>query len=222
MKAISKWVLMLLPLLFAAGASAEAATEEATYKLLANEQPTASADKVEVVELFWYGCPHCHKLEPELQDWLAKKPDDVEFIRIPAILGPRWELFAKAFYTSDLLDVTDKIHPALFAAIHEDRKKIDTVDKVKAFFVDHGVSAEDFDKTFKSFAVAIKLNNARMMTRRYGISGVPTIIINGKYSTGPSMTGGNKQVIKVIDQLIAQERKQLAVPSAPAAVSASE
>ena len=220
MKNIVNWLLvMLLPLFAATTVLAKDYQEGTEYHKLVSPQPTGNKDKIEVVELFWYGCPHCYHLEPFLADWQAKKPDDVEFIRLPAILGRNWDLLAKAWYTADLLGVTDKTHLALFKAIHEKKQKIDSEEKLREIFVDQGVSAEDFNNTFKSFAVAIKLNNARLMTRRYAITGVPTIIINGKYSTSASLAGGNPDVIKVMDHLIDQER-MLAAKETESAVTA--
>ncbi len=168
------------------------------------------------------GCPHCYQLEPYLKDWVAGKPDDVNFIRMPAILGPGWELLSKAWFTAELLGVTEQVHTALFEEIHKRRQRINTEEKLREFFVKHGVSAEDFDKTFRSFAVAIKVNNARLMTRRYAITGVPTLIINGKYSTSASIAGGNPELIKVMDYLVEQERKQATAPAESAVTAASQ
>ena len=223
MKQIKRWLLALLfPLLAVSQVLAEGYVEGTSYLKLAKPQPTASADRIEVVELFWYGCSHCFKLEPYLQDWLATKPDDVEFIRLPAILGPSWELLARAYFTADILGVTNKTHATLFDVIHEKKNKLNSDDKLRAFFIDHGVSAEEFDKTFNSFAVAIKLNNARLMTRRYVITGVPTLIVNGKYSTSASLAGGNPAIIKVVDYLVARERKQAAETAESAVTTASQ
>jgi len=224
MKTASRWLMILLIPLFALTAgAAENYVEGNEYTKLDSAQPTSSGDKIEVVELFWYGCPHCYHLEPFIEKWLKNKPDDVEFVRLPAILGPGWELLAKAYFTADLLGVLDKTHSALFDAIHEQRIKFKDDAALRAFFMQQGVPAKDFDRIFNSFAVAVKLNNARMMTRRYAITGVPTLIVNGKYSTGPGMTQssdpkkpiGNEQVMDVVDYLVAQERKLAAAPAAP-------
>jgi thiol:disulfide interchange protein DsbA len=198
---------LMLPMLVSMTACAEAYTQGQDYVELSNPQPTSSGDKIEVVELFWYGCPHCYHLDPFLEDWAASKPDDVEFVRMPAILGKRWGLLAKGYYTAELLGVVDKIHPALFEAIHEDKKKIDDEAALQDFFVAQGVSAEDFKNTFNSFAVNVKANNARQMTRRYAITGVPAIIVNGKYRTSPGMARSNEGVIKVMNYLIEKERR---------------
>ncbi len=215
MKCLKRGVLVLfLPFFMVATACAEPYKEGEQYKALAQPQATASADKIEVVELFWYGCPHCYRLEPVIGNWLKNKPDDVEFVRMPAIIGPPWELLAKAYYTAEFLGVMDTVHYALFDAIHKDKKKVVDEAAVQAIFEAQGVSAEDFKNTFNSFAVAVKVNNAKMMTKRYAISGVPTIIINGKYNTSGSLAGSNENIIKVVDYLVEQERQAATAASA--------
>jgi thiol:disulfide interchange protein DsbA len=211
MKTVTKWLMVLvLPFLMASAACAQDYTDGKEYLTLKTPQPTSTGDNIEVLELFWYGCPHCYRLDPLLESWLKTKPADVEFIRMPAILGPNWELYGKAYYTAELLGVLDKFHPALFEALHKDRKKIRDAAGLKALFMAQGVSAEDFDNTFNSFAVSVKTNNAKQMTKRYALTGVPTVIIDGKYSTSASQAGSNQNIIKVMDYLIAQERTALA------------
>jgi len=216
MKMIVKWLLTgLVPLLLATGCLAETFTAGKEYIVLSSPQPTNDAAKIEVVELFWYGCPHCYRLEPFVAQWKDKQPEDVEFIQMPAVLGKGWELLAKAYYTAELLNVSDKTHTALFEVLHVDKKKIRDEASVQKIFAGQGVSAEDFKNTFNSFAVSVKLNNAKLMTRRYALTGVPTIIVNGKYSTGASLAGSNENIFKVVDYLVSQERSQLATPAAP-------
>ena len=224
MKHVIKWLLvLLLPLNAVNSSAAEDYMEGAEYLTLANPQPTASSDHIEVVELFWYGCPHCYYLEPYLNKWSAGLADDVKFIRLPAILGPGWELLSKAWFTAELLGVTETIHGPLFEEIHVRKNRINDVDSLRKFFAQHGVKPEDFDKAFSSFAVAVKVNNARLMTRRYAITGVPTIIVNGKYSTSATLAGGNPDLIKVIDYLVDQERQlATATPAAPSGLTISQ
>ena len=183
-----------------------AAEDGVKYQTIANPQPTADAGTIEVLELFWYGCPHCYQMEPEIEAWLKTKPEDVSFVRMPAVLGPTWELGARAFYTAELLDVTDKIHAPLFERLHKDKKPLRSADDIKAFFVERGVSAEEFDKTFNSFAVITKTNRAKQARDMYGITGVPTLVVNGKYRTTAKLAGGNKQMLEVVDALVEQER----------------
>jgi thiol:disulfide interchange protein DsbA len=196
-------LLLTVPLVFAAGGFQEGKH----YQLLATPQPTASDDKIEVLELFWYGCPHCYQLEPELKDWLKQKPDDVAFVRIPAVLGPTWELHARAYYTAELLGVEDKIHTPLFERLHKQRKPVRNAAELREFFKAQGVSEADFDKTFKSFAVITKTNRAKQAREMYGLTGVPTLVINGKYRTTAKLAGGNKQMLQVTDFLVTKERE---------------
>jgi protein dithiol oxidoreductase (disulfide-forming) len=204
---ISMLGLMLgLGLVAVSPARAESLAEGIDYVTLAAPQATSDADKIEVVELFWYGCPHCHQFEPMLHKWTEALPDDVVFVRMPAVLTPRWELHARAYYAAEMLGVLDKTHEALFAAIHDKKQKFETEDAMAGFFTAQGVDEKKFRDAMKSFGVASKLNRARQMTQRYGINGVPVLIINGKYRTSASEAGSLGNMLKVTDQLIVQER----------------
>ena len=177
------------------------------YMPITPPQPTSSKDKVEVVELFWYGCPHCYRLEPYVKRWLKKKPKNVKFVRMPGVLNPQWEIHARAYYAAEVLGVVEKIHAPMFEAIHEKKNRINNEAAIMALFKQHGVSENDFKKAFKSFAVETKLRRAKDMGRRYGARFVPAIIVNGKYLTGAQSAGGNSKVFKVVDQLVKQESK---------------
>ena len=209
MKSFIATVALMLSVGFlsAAPAGAENLAEGIDYVRLAAPQPTSDASKIEVVELFWYGCPHCYHLEPLLNKWTATLPDDVVFVRVPAILGPRWDVLARAYYTAEMLGVLDKIHEPLFKAIHERKQKFENEDALAEFFAAQGVDEKQFRETFKSFGVASKVNRARQMTQRYGISGVPALVIDGKYRTSASEAGSHEDMLKVSDGLIAEERK---------------
>lgn len=207
---VNRLLLAVTALVLAAPAIAADFTAGKEYLQLETPQPTTTGDKIEVVELFFYGCPHCYRLEPYLETWHDNLPDDVEFVRLPAILGRGWELLAKAYFTADLMGVQDKVHRQLFDSIHKDRRKYTNDQQLRAFFVAQGIDGGEFDKMFNSFAVNVKLNNARLMTRRYKINGVPTLIVNGKYSSSASMAGGNERLLEVVNHLVDRERKQAA------------
>ena len=179
------------------------------YQLVTPPVRTASEGKVEVVELFWYGCPHCHSLEPKLKAWKKKLGKNVEFVRIPAVFPnrPAWELHARAYYTADLLGILDKIHTPLFDAIHKDRKKLMNQAALAKFFGKYGVDKATFDDTMYSFGVQMKVNRAKDLTRRYRIDGVPTLIIDGRYRTHASLTNGQAGMLKVTDYLIEKASK---------------
>lgn len=164
--------------------------------------------KTEVVEMFWYGCPHCFDFEPNLQKWLARKPKGVNFVRIPAVFNPTWSLHARAYYTAEVLGVLDKTHEALFDAMHLKKQKMATADELADFFAKYGVKKDTFLATFNSFTVDAKVRRAIDLTKRYGIEGVPSMIVNGKYRTSGTLAGGKEGMLQVVDHLIKQEAKK--------------
>ena len=178
------------------------------YLPITPAQPTSTKDKVEVVEMFWYGCPHCYRLEPFVKRWLKKMPKNAKFVRMPGVLNPGWELLARAYYTAEILGVVDKVHTPIFETIHEKRQRLDSEDAIMTLFKQFGVSETDFKRAFRSFAVETKIRRARDMGRRYQANGVPAIIVNGKYRVNATSAGGNAKVFKVVDQLIKQESKK--------------
>ncbi|MDE1463590.1 thiol:disulfide interchange protein DsbA/DsbL [Spartinivicinus poritis] len=177
------------------------------YVKLPEPVPTVDPAKIEVAELFWYGCPHCYKLEPLVKPWSAKLPDDVEFVKIPATFGGLWNKHAQLFYTIEALKLDDKAHDAVFAAFHTNNNKLDTPEKMAKLLAKLGVEEEKFMKQYKSFGVANQLRLASSKGRGYRATGVPAIIINGKYRTGAAMAGGEKQMLEVAEYLVEQERK---------------
>jgi thiol:disulfide interchange protein DsbA len=200
--------LAFLPLIASAADGAKGEfVEGIEYERVVPAQPVEEPGKVEVLELFWYGCPHCYHLEPMLEKWRATLPKDVVFRRMPAIFSnPRWELHARAFYTAEALGVLDEIHVPLFEALHKEQRKLANEDELAAFFAQHGVKEEDFKRTFNSFYVTTKVNNAKLMTQRYGIDGVPAMIVDGKYRTDGPAAGSQEGMLRVVDFLIAKER----------------
>lgn len=175
------------------------------YEVLATPQPTQNPDKVEVIEFFWYGCPHCYHLEPDLNKWLKTKPDNVEFIRQPAIFSSLWEKHAKAYFTAEALGVVDKVHADFFDAIQNKKQKLETEEQLLKFFSEHGISETDFRNAYNSFPVDYKVRQAKTMAARYGVNGVPAIIINGKYRTSGPLAKTQQNMIDVMNRLIAKE-----------------
>ncbi|OGT21176.1 MAG: disulfide bond formation protein DsbA [Gammaproteobacteria bacterium RBG_16_57_12] len=200
-------VIMLLATLLTGPLFAADFEEGTDYETLSTAQPTSTDNRIEVVELFWYGCPHCNQLEPLIEPWVKKLSGDVQFVRIPAILRPEWELLARAYYAAEVLGVVEKTHRALFSTIHDEKRFLSNETQVRDFFVKQGVSEQDFTRAFQSFAVNSKVKRARDLTKRYGSNGVPDLIINGKYRTNGSLARGNANMLKVADYLIEQERK---------------
>ena len=175
------------------------------YEKVNPPQPTEDPKRVEVLELFWYGCPYCYQFEPHLNAWLKKMPANVVFKRMPTIFRKSWEIHARAFYTAQMLGVDGKTHSALFHAMHKDRQRMNTENALRKFCGKHGVSEKDFNDTFRSFAVDAKVRRARVMGQRYGIRGVPSVVVNGKYRVNGTSAGGNHNIMKVVDFLIKKE-----------------
>jgi len=182
---------------------------ENLYEEVPSPQRFDEKNKLEVLEIFWYGCPHCYYLEPALNEWLKTKPNDVTFVKMPAVLDlkHKWTETAKIFYVAEALNVFDKIHIALFQAIHEKKRNLSTEQEFAQFFNEvAGVSKEDFTKAFNSFAVDMKIRNALRLTQAYGISSVPVLIVNGKYRIDSGQTEGMKNLFKAIDELLNEAR----------------
>jgi protein dithiol oxidoreductase (disulfide-forming) len=177
-----------------------------SYLRLTPTQPTSSSpDQVEVAEFFWYGCPHCFNFDPYLRKWLMTKPDYVNFVRIPAVWNPLVRMHARMFYTAQQLGKGDEMHEAFFNEIHVNGNMLDSEEKIAAFFGKFGVSQVDFKQAWDSFDVNAKLQRANELARRYDISSVPSIVINGKYTSDGSMAGSYDRLIELINQLAAAE-----------------
>lgn len=202
-KFIQLWLLALL----IAVVTPAGAQKANNYKSLSQPQVTEDPDKVEVVEIFWYGCPHCHDFEPYLSEWLQNKPEIVDFKRMPAVFRQNWLPHAKAFYAAEELGVLDKIHEPLFAAIHEQQQPLETEDTLRTFFVDQGVDGDEFTRAFNSGAVEGKVKRSLGMLKRYEVTGVPAVVINGKYITTGPMAGSYEAMIETMNQLIELERQ---------------
>jgi thiol:disulfide interchange protein DsbA len=177
------------------------------YLRLSPTQPTSSnPDRVEVAEVFWYGCPHCYELDPLLERWRESAPDYVNFIRVPAVWNPTLLMHARAFYTAEALDKGAEMHSEFFREIHERRNQLDSEVKLQEFFGRFGVDAAAFKTAFDSFAVQAKLQRADELNRRYRIASVPTMIVNGKYTTDGPMAGSYEELLVLVDELASAER----------------
>ncbi len=181
--------------------------EGSNYSRLVPAQPTSvPPGKVEVVEVFWYGCGHCFALDPAIESWRGKgKPGYVEFVRVPAMWNDTTRMHARLYYTAELLGKLEALHTPIFREINVGGNQLNTVDKITAFFREHGVGSDEFQKAFSSFSVESKLQRADFLNRRYRIESVPTVIVNGKYKTDVGMAGGEPQLFSLIGELAASE-----------------
>ena len=169
---------------------------------LEGEQPL----KVEVVEVFSYMCIHCYSFDPLLKLWEQNKAEQAVFNRLPAVFSADWELMARAFYTAEILDVSEQMHEPLFEAIHKQPKNLRDEDIMAALFLEHAeIPAAEFTESFNSFFVRSRVMQARAKGRAYGITGVPVMIVNGKYRVGGRMAGSNEAMLDVVDFLVRRE-----------------
>ncbi|MBH97607.1 MAG: disulfide bond formation protein DsbA [Rhodospirillaceae bacterium] len=176
------------------------------YDRLTPTQPTSSSpDQIEVAEIFWYGCPHCYTFDPYLESWKSDLPANVNFVRIPAVWNPLIQLHARAYYAAEALGKAEEMHAPFFREIHINGNYLDTEGALQTFFSQFDVSPEDFANAFNSFAVHTKLQRADELSRRYRISAVPTVIVNGKYTANATSAGNYETLIEVIEELVASE-----------------
>ena len=176
-------------------------------------QPTDSGGKIEVLEFFWYGCPHCNNLQPSLQAWLKRKPADVELKHIPAVFQDSWVPLTRAYYTIEAMGLVDKLHQEMFATLHRQRVQLRDANAIFDWAAAKGVDRKKFADTYNSFGVNGRTQRSIELTRKFDIPGTPALVIDGKYLTAPSMTLKADRTVdydrffQVVDGLIAEARK---------------
>lgn len=188
------------------------------YQLLPIPVQTSDPKKIEVVEAFSYGCPHCFSFEAPIEAWRAKQPADVAFKRVPAVFRAEWTILAQAYYAAELLGVTEKVNQPIFDAIHvQGLNPGDPAVLAKVFQDSAGIDGDQFLKVLNSFGVRSKVQQADALGRMYRLPGVPSLIVEGKYLiNGGQLTGNNVDMLQVADFLIAKERAaRAAAPVAP-------
>ncbi len=208
-----KKLLVSLMLIFSMSAVADAPKAGTDFDAVAQPISTDNAGKIEVMEVFWYGCPHCYHMEPVLNAWVKKLPADVYFKRVPGLPRVEWAPMAKAFYALEALGLTEKLHSALFDAVHK-TKTLNPMDEKAAIdwiTAQSGLDHLKVEQAFKSFSMNTNLNRAALIFRNSGATGVPSLIIDGKYITSSTMAGSNEQALKVADYIIDNIRKEKTV-----------
>lgn len=207
---------MLLSLMLWAGLTANTAWADPQmgeqFDQVTQQITTDQPARIEVMELFWYGCPHCYHMEQPLQAWVKKLPADVYFKRMPALPNANWAPMAKTYFAMQELGVLEKLHTQLFDAIHK-AKTLNPADEAAAIdwvTKQGGLDRIKVEKAFKSFAINMQMNKAMQIFRSSGATGVPALIIDGKYITGSSMAGGNEAALQTADFIIQNVRKDKA------------
>jgi thiol:disulfide interchange protein DsbA len=178
------------------------------YAVLLSPQPTTSGDKIEVLEFFWYSCPHCYKLHPQIKIWLKKAPKDVSFKYVPTIFRKNWIPGAKTFYTLEILGKRHKLHDKIYDAIHIEKTDL-TNEKILFNWIEkQGVDRKKFISIYNSFSVVNKSSQSSQISRKYGLQGVPSLVVDGKYIISGKMADTPQKTIKTLDQLINKIRKE--------------
>jgi thiol:disulfide interchange protein DsbA len=180
------------------------------YEAIETPLTTEDSDRVEVTEFFSYACVHCYNFDPVLDAWRSRQPADVAFRRVPAIFYESWKPFAQAYYTAVALGIAEESHMAFFEAVHVEQRQLLKPRDIASFYAQFGVSEADFLKTYNSFGIRSRVQNAMAHSRAYG-TGVPTVIVNGKYRVHGRLDGlqgkGFEDLLAVVDFLVEQERK---------------
>ncbi len=198
-----------LIVLFAAGLAQAQPTAGVEYRELSAAQPTDAAGKIEVIEFFWYGCPHCFNFEPVIDPWVKKLPKDVQFRRVPAIFNAEWEQGARAYYALEAIGEGERLHKPLFDAVHKDTKlKVANEAALTEWLVKQRVDSKKFAAAYRSFSVEGKVKRAAQLTQAYKIEGVPTMAVNGKYVVVTDNIKSFEQMLAVADHLVEQSRKK--------------
>ena len=187
------------------------------YRVMSAPQPVESGKRIEVLEFFWYGCPHCNALQPPLRVWLKQKPADVEFRRVPAVFSDSWIPLTWTYYALEAMGIVDKLHYDVFDAIHEQKVRLSDQKVLFDWAAKQGVDANKFAETYNSFGVKSRGMRSIEMTKAYDIPGTPALIVDGKYLVAPSMilkpdktTVDYERYFQVLDQVIAIARKERA------------
>ncbi len=214
--------LLVFSILFMfAGVAQAAGYEEGKHYKRVDQPKSIDGDGVEVLEFFWYGCPHCYSFEPYISKWNNNKPGNVVFERIPATFQPMWVLHARAYYALQMLGVGEKVHPKFFSEIHNNKNYMKTLDALIAFVQKQGVDRTEFVDAMNSFSVENKVRKAQKLVSAYRLNGVPSVTVNGRYLISASMAGSYDNMIKIMNYLIEKETAKAAADSEKAAVEGS-
>jgi len=202
---MARWLCLLAGLVLSSVAIAEEAVpfqEGEHYHWVAAGQPS---EKLEVAEFFWYGCPHCYAFEPFIQDWQKRKPDDVEFVKVPATFNrPNVLMHASTYYALEMMGAPEQIHLDIMSEMHDRKNQLATQDAMEQFLATKGIDITAFKEAMSSFAVYVKVQQAQQMSQRYGITGVPALVVDGQYRNGKLKSYG--EMISLLDFLVGEVR----------------
>ena len=209
----------LLALTLSAGASAQPVPGK-DYQLINPPQPTNSGKKIEIIEFFYYGCPGCNQLQPRLKVWLKRMPADVEFRREPAVFRDTWMPLTTAYHAFDAMGLVDKLHDEVFNAIHkqhslEEKGLLQDQKPLFDWVAKQGVDRKKFMDVYNSFGVRSRANRSVELTRNYHLEATPSLVVDGRYLTGPGMVGSYERYFQVLDEVVALARQERAKKTKP-------
>lgn len=186
-----------------------ALAQRQAYETLGTKVPTEVPGKVEVIEFFSYGCPHCHDFDPLLNDWAKGLPSDVNFVKVPITFNrPEWAALSKIYYTLEAMGEAKERGAAVFKALHDERRPLFREDVLMEWVREVGLDAKRFQDTYKSFAVNAKVKRADQIAAAYKVRGVPMMAVDGRYTLSASSAGGYDEMLKTVDELIAKARSE--------------
>lgn len=173
------------------------------YVELPGEAEIHSNGQIEVNEFFWFGCPGCFRFESTIQHWVAnEKPEAVRFVPVPATVADRWLFHAKVYYAFELTNTTDELYTKFFDEIHVKNNRIRSEDQLAEWLDSVGANTQEILSALNSFGAVTKVNQADLLARKYQITGVPTLVVGGKYRTSPSMIKSDAESLKVVEFLV--------------------
>ena len=205
---LGRSVMALVVFAMLAGSASAQLVEGKNYVRLSNPQPVETGNKIEVVEFFSYGCPHCAALEPYLDKWLDNLPPDAAFRRVPVMFHPDWAQLAKVYYTLDAMGEAGKLSPEVFKAIHQQNVNLSDKNKFFDWAASKGLDRKKVEEVFSSFAIDGKVKRALQLAQEYHIEGVPTVIVDGKFMTSSDRVGTHANLPPAITELVAKARSE--------------
>ena len=198
----SAFALVALVMMSYQGETFAQVVDSSKYKPVREEMTITTGSKVEVAELFWFGCGHCFALEPAIKEWKKNIPANAEFKKVPAIFSARWEFHGQAFYTMQSLGAPEEAYDEFFSTIHIKRAPLNNMGQLVSFLAKFNFTEEQVNSAFNSFDVNNKMRAAKKITRQSGATGVPAIVVDGKYLTSQQLAGGTGELFQVVNQLI--------------------
>ena len=196
----------LTALMITGFAQAEPFREGQHYRTLDSQVDVEDPDRIEVREFFFYGCPHCHNVQPVINQWEQNKGDDVNFVRTPVMFNRNAEPLARAFYVAKTEGILDEVHMAIFQALHDHNENLFDPSNLADFFTAYGMTREEFNELYQSFGISTRVRQADAKTRQYQVSGTPSFAVNGKYVVLRRNLANDRETFEVIDYLVERER----------------